>query len=64
MKWRDLLRKIEVMTLDQLNSDIVVVPMATDSILFVDHFELSNDQEEDRLADGHPVLVLKESSQQ
>lgn len=58
MKYRDLLRKCEQMTDEQLDMDVTVHLSSCDEFFNVDHLELTDDQEEDRLDDGHPVLVI------
>ena len=58
MKWSELKIKIDAMTDSQLDSDVTVFLDETDEFIRADHFELCNDNEEDRLDDGHPYLVI------
>ena len=56
--WRELLEKISKMTDEQLNSTVTVHAQSIDEFIPVDHFELNDSQEDDRLDDGHPFLVI------
>lgn len=58
MKYRDLLDKCEQMSEEQLNMDVTVHVASSDEFFKVDHLELTDDQEDDRLNDGHPILVI------
>lgn len=57
MKYKELLLKCQQMNNEQLNMDVVVHIHHMDEIFKIDHIELVNDQEEDRLDDGHPLLI-------
>ena len=61
MIWAQLQAKIAAMTEEQLLSDVTVYINRSDEFIPVEHFELCNDNEEDRLDDGHPYLVLRDS---
>lgn len=54
--YRQLQDYISRMTEEQLNANVTV--WIDDEFLSVDHAELVNDNEEDRLDDGHPILVI------
>lgn len=54
--YRQLQDYISRMTEEQLNANVTV--WIDDEFLSVDHAELVNDNEEDRLDDGHPILVV------
>lgn len=56
--WKELGRKIQAMTADQLLSDVTIHLHSQDEYYSVDHYELTDDNEEDRLDDGHPFLVV------
>lgn len=62
MKYRDLLDKCKRMTEEQLNMDVTIhvnkLTVSDDEFLKVDHLELIDVQEDDRLDDGHPILVI------
>lgn len=58
MKYRELLDKCIRMTKEQLDMDVTVHVASSDEFFGVDHLELTDDQEEDRLDDGHPILVI------
>lgn len=58
MKYRDLLDKCEQMSEEQLNMDVTVHVASSDEFFKADHLELTDDQEDDRLDDGHPILVI------
>jgi len=46
------------MTPKQLESNVTIHLDSIDEFFPVDHAELVNDNEEDRLNDGHPVLIV------
>jgi len=54
--YRQLQDYISQMTEEQLNANVTV--WIDDEFLSVDHAELVNDNEEDRLDNGHPILVV------
>jgi len=58
MTWGELIEKIDAMTSEQLRSVVTIHLHSRDEYYAVDHFELVNDNEEDRLDDGHPFLVV------
>lgn len=58
MTYRELSEWIQQMTPVQLDSTVTVHLGEEDEFYPVDHGELTNDQEEDRLDDGHPYLVV------
>jgi hypothetical protein len=43
---------------EQLDSNVTIHLDSIDEFLPVHHAELVNDNEEDRLDDGHPVLIV------
>lgn len=58
MNWRALKIKISRMTDEQLDMDVTVHLSSFDECFPVDHLELSDENEDDRLDDGSPVLVV------
>ena len=58
MTYRDLLSKILKMTNAQMYSDVTIHLSSKDEYYKVEHLELTDDNEEDRLDDGHPVLIV------
>lgn len=56
--YREMGEKINRMTDEQLDSHMTVHLQSKDEFFAVDHYELTDDQEEDRLDDGHPILVV------
>jgi hypothetical protein len=59
MTYRDLWNKIELMTTEQLDLPVTVHLSDIDEFFPVDHLELTDAaQDEDRLEDGHPILVV------
>jgi len=56
MNYLQLQEYISRMTPEQLNCTVTV--WFDDEFFPVDHAELTNDNEEDRLDDGHPILVV------
>lgn len=57
--YRQLAKKIATMTEEQLDSHVTVHLDSVDEFFPVDHYELNDaEQEDDRLDDGHPVLVV------
>lgn len=57
MTYEDLYAYIGKMTPEQRQMT-VTVHLPEDEFIAVHHAELTNDQEEDRLDDGHPYLVV------
>ncbi len=59
MTYKQLAEKIlNTFTDEQLNSDVTVHTSSADEFHRVDHMELVNDNEEDRLPDGFPILCI------
>ena len=59
MTYKQLAEKIlSTFTQEQLSSDITIYLSSQDEFYKIDHLELTNDEEEDRLDDGHPILVV------
>ena len=59
MTYHELAHKIlDTFTYDQLHSDVTVHISSVDEFHKVDHMELVNDNEEDRLPDGFPILCV------
>ena len=58
MTWLKLKQYIERMTQEQLNQDVTIHLDSKDEFFAVDHAELCDSNEEDRLDDGHPYLVV------
>ncbi len=56
--YEQLAEYIERMTPEQRQMSVTIHLNSTDEYYPVDHAELTNDQEEDRLDDGHPVLIV------
>jgi hypothetical protein len=56
--YRQLQQYIEKMNEEQLDSNVTIHLDSIDEFLPVHHAELVNDNEEDRLDDGHPVLIV------
>ena len=46
------------MTEEQLDCDVTIHLHSKDEFYAIDHIELVSAQEEDRLDDGHPVLIV------
>jgi hypothetical protein len=64
MTWRELREKIDAMTFEQVISAVTIHLHSRDEYYAVDHFELVNDNEEDRLDDGHPFLVVLDTGRE
>ena len=59
MTYKQLAEKIlSTFTQEQLSSDITIYLSSQDEFYKIDHLELTNDEEEDRLDDAHPILVV------
>lgn len=58
MTYGQLKDYIDRMNPEQLASTVTIHLDSVDEFFPVDHAELVNDQEEDRLDDGHPILVV------
>lgn len=58
MTYLELADKISRMTKIQAYSDVTIHLSSKDEYYKVEHLELSDDNEEDRLDDGHPVLIV------
>lgn len=58
MTYEQLKEKIMQMTAEQLACDVTVFNGNDDEYYPIDHLELTNDQEDDRLDDGHPFMVM------
>ena len=56
--YKQLKEFINRMTPKQLESNVTIHIDGIDEFVSVDHAELVNDNEEDRLDDGHPVLIV------
>lgn len=56
--YRILREKIDQMTSDQLDSAVTAHLGLCDEFVPVDHLELVDSNEDDRLDDGHPVLII------
>lgn len=56
--WNELYAKIMRMNSAQLATDVTIHLQSDDEFYPADHLELVNDNEEDRLDDGHPFLVV------
>lgn len=56
--YKQLQQAIARMNDAQLNCNAVIHLHSKDEFYAVDHIELVSEQEEDRLDDGHPVLVV------
>lgn len=60
MNYLDLKQKISNMTEEQLLQNVTIHFGPNDEYYQVDHLELANDQEDDRLDDGHAFLIVLE----
>lgn len=58
MRYRELFVQCSKMTDEQLDADVVIHLHSEDAFFAVDHLELVDCQEEDRMPDGHPVLIV------
>ena len=60
MTYLELADKISRMTKIQAYSDVTIHLSSKDEYYKVEHLELTDDNEEDRLDDGHPVLIVRD----
>lgn len=58
MTYADLADKISRMTKEQYFSDVTIYLSSKDECYKVDRLEFTDEQEEDRLDNGHPILIL------
>lgn len=58
MTYQQLKDYCDRMTPEQLAASVTIHLGSKDEFFPVDHAELVSDQEEDRLEDGHPILVV------
>ena len=58
MTYRDLRDKILRMNNAQLDSKVVIHLSSKDEYYKVEHIEITDDNNEDRLEDGHPALIV------
>jgi hypothetical protein len=58
MTYLQLADSISRMTKEQAYSDVTIHLSSKDEYYKVEHIEITDDNEEDRLDDGHPVLII------